>query len=120
MKMSEYEFTQSENKQFLTYTQRLILLSISLLFAGLIMLVQGLIPPENWGDFATGIVLVLMGIALLIPVYNLQNVTVTTGNDVAELMKGFTILSRGFTFVIVAAVALLVGIGFEYYEIFFG
>jgi hypothetical protein len=45
---------------------------------------------------------------------------VTAGNDVAELMKGFTILSRGFTFVIVAAVALLVGIGFEYYEIFFG
>lgn len=108
--MSEYEFNASENMQFLKFSQSLIYLSISLLFAGVIILIQGIISPSKIVDVITGIVFIAVAISLFLPVQYFQNIIVTTGNDIDEFMKGFSFLSKGLTFVIGLSGILLISI----------
>lgn len=104
--MSEYEFNDKENEQIGTFSLRLLVLSATLGAAGLISILLGIISPFNATDVITGMAFIAIGSSLFLPVQNFKNIISTKGNDMKELMKGFTILNQGFTFVLGASIFL--------------
>ncbi|OLS27359.1 MAG: hypothetical protein HeimC2_11960 [Candidatus Heimdallarchaeota archaeon LC_2] len=104
--MSEYEFNEKENKQFVDFSLRLLILSATLGAAGFVSIILGLISPFSATDVITGIAFVAIGVSLFLPVQNFKNIISTKGNDMKELMKGFSILNQGFTFVLGATLFL--------------
>ena len=100
--MSEYEFSNEENITFLTYIKRSIILTIGLMFAGILLVIEGAISPVESLDIATGFIFILVGAFLFAPLQNFLNIIVSQGNDVSELMKGFTSFGNGMTVVMVA------------------
>ncbi|MHA2249147.1 MAG: hypothetical protein ACXAD7_02240 [Candidatus Kariarchaeaceae archaeon] len=108
--MSEYEFNETENQQFLVFLQRLVVLSISLLFSGVIMVIQGIIPSTDIGSSIVGVVFIAISLALFLPIRYFLNIIITSGNDMSEVMKGFSMISFGLWFVIGASGLLLLSI----------
>ncbi|MFV2014276.1 MAG: DUF5362 family protein [Candidatus Heimdallarchaeota archaeon] len=104
--MSEYEFNDKENKQFTEFSFSLFILSVSLGAVGFIIMILGFVSPLNITDIITGLAFIAIAVSLFLPVQNFKNIVSTEGNDMNELMNGFTILSRGFTFVLVATIFL--------------
>ncbi len=112
--MSEYEFSETDNRKFLTFSQNLTYLSISLIFSGIIITILGIIQKTNFGDLLIGIIFILIGLSLEVPVLNFQNIIVSTGKDMSELMKAFTFLSWGMIFIMgaIGSILIAVTIGF--------
>jgi len=108
--MSGYEFNDTENQQFLIFLQRLVILSLSLLFAGVILTIQGLIPSTDIGVTIIGIAFIAISLSLFLPVRYFLNIIVTAGNDMNEVMKGFSMISFGLNFMIGGAGLLLLSI----------
>jgi hypothetical protein len=106
--LSEYEFSNAENKQFSNFSFSLFVLSINLGAAGFIIIVLGLISPIDAVDIITGIAFMAIAVSLFLPLQNFQNIVSTEGNDMNELMNGFRVLSNGFTFVLGATIFLQV------------
>ena len=104
--MSEYEFNDTENKQFSEFSFSLYILSITLGIAGVVIMLLGIISPLNIVDIITGLAFIAIAISLFLPVQNFKNIVSTIGNDMDELMNGFTVLSQGFTFVLGATIFL--------------
>lgn len=104
--MSEYEFNDTENEQFTQFSLSLFMLSISLAAAGLIIVILGIISPLSVVDIITGLAFIAIAVSLFLPVQNFKNIVKTEGNDMNELMNGFSVLSQGFTFVLGATIFL--------------
>ncbi len=112
--VSEYEFNKKENELFVNFSLRLLILSATLSVAGLVSIILGLISPFSATDVITGIAFIAIGVSLFLPVQSFKNIISTKGNDMKELMKGFSILSQGFTFVLGATIFLQAMILFGY------
>ena len=106
--MSEYEFSDKENEQFVNFSFRLLILSATLGAAGLVSIILGIISPFSATDVITGIAFIAIGVSLFLPVQNFKNIISTKGNDMKELMNGFSVLNQGFTFVLGATIFLQV------------
>ncbi len=104
--MSEYEFNDTENQQFTDFSFSLFILSLSLGIAGAVIMILGIISPLNIVDIITGLAFIAIAVSLFLPLQNFKNIVSTEGNDMDELMNGFTVLSQGFTFVLGATIFL--------------
>lgn len=104
--MSEYEFNDAENQQFTDFSFSLFILSLSLGIAGVVIVTLGIISPLNIVDIITGLAFIAIAVSLFLPLQNFKNIVSTEGNDMDELMNGFTVLSQGFTFVLGATIFL--------------
>ncbi|MCY3412713.1 MAG: hypothetical protein INQ03_13830 [Candidatus Heimdallarchaeota archaeon] len=112
--MSQYEFTKQQDREILSFAQKLVLLTISFLFAGLIILILGLIPPTNSGNIATGAFFTALAVAMFLSIQYFHNIIVTEGNDLDELVKGIKAMSRGMDLVIVASLVMAATILYSY------
>ena len=90
-----YEFSEEENIQFLTFMKRSIILSIGLIITGVLLTVEGAIPGVQIGDIYTGLLFMIAGMALFVPIQSFLNIIITTGKDMEELLKGFSSFSSG-------------------------
>ena len=104
--MSEYEFNDKENKQFTEFSFSLFILSVSLGAVGLIIMVLGFVSHLNITVIITGFAFIAIAVSLFLPVQDFKNIVSTDGSDMNELINGFTVLSRGFTFVLGATIFL--------------
>jgi uncharacterized membrane-anchored protein len=104
--MAEYEFSESENKQFLVFLQTMLLLSITLLVVGIVALIQGVIPDATWGDIILGLIFITMAIVIFIPIQYFLDIIISEGTDITSFMKGFTYLSHAMT-VLMVTMAIL-------------
>lgn len=105
--MTQYEFSNDENLHLFTFLQRLNLLSTALLITGVVLIIEGAIPAVSAGDIITGIVFLVIGGTLYLPVNSFQTIIVTEGNDMDEFTKGFNMLNFIFGNVIIGAFALV-------------
>ena len=101
--MSEYEFNKRENKQISAFAQQILRFCYLMVAVALVAIVNGFNLSAqdgsnvmNYGLILTGILQIVLAYALYRPISNLNNVVTTKGNDISELMTGFTKLHGGF------------------------
>ncbi len=111
-----YEFTDEENKYFLSFLQALVVLALTLLFTGTIMFIEGIIPTANYGDSIIGFIFICISILLFYPIQYLLNIIITSGNDMDQFMKGFDFLSKGLVGLMVGSGILLLAIIVSYIQ----
>ncbi len=101
--MSEYEFTEKQNKILSTLSKRLVQIGILFLITGIGRLIfsGGFVQRDGW-QIATfvliliGLVNLIMGITFWRPADNFKRMVTTEGRDIAELMTGLRELNAGF------------------------
>ncbi len=88
--MSEYEFTQEENRIFLNFMLGLLILSFSLVVTGVVLLIEGLKTGFIFSDFALSIGLFLLAASFITPLVYFKNIITTSGDDINELITGIS------------------------------
>ncbi|MCY3414466.1 MAG: hypothetical protein INQ03_22655 [Candidatus Heimdallarchaeota archaeon] len=114
--MSEYEFTKIQDREIITFAHRLVLLTIAFIFSGMIILILGLIVSQKMTDIATGSFFLGLALIFYISIQYFLNIVTTEGNDVKELVKGISSMSRGIDLVIVATLVMVLSIIYGYIQ----
>lgn len=98
----EYEFDDEQNKIFRKFVRNLRLISIVLILAGIVTLIDVSINTPNILLIFNGITWILMGILFYLPIRNFLRITTTEGFDIKELISALSILDKGWIIVLIA------------------
>ncbi|RMG36710.1 MAG: hypothetical protein D6732_07905 [Methanobacteriota archaeon] len=91
-----YEFTHEENETFLAFVVRILLLSFSSILAGSLLLIYSFDGGFKGGYFLFSIGMFVLAVTFLSPIKNIQNIILTSGNDIEELVEGIEKTNKFF------------------------
>ena len=100
-----YEFTEDQNKIILNLAKYMKIMSIIMVFTGLIDVVHAIVATSFYIGFYA-LLLFAIGATFYFPLDNLSNIVKEEGSDIKELMKAFSEISKGFTIVIILLIIL--------------
>ncbi len=92
-----YEFSHEENETFLNFVVRILLLSFSSILTGSLLLIYSFEGSSfKFGYFLFSVGLFVLAVTFLSPIRNIQNIILTSGNDIAELVEGIEKTNKFF------------------------
>lgn len=101
-----YEFNEQENQKIQRFAFGITFFSLSWIALGIIATISAIIPEFQFDQIFTALIIMGVGLLLLYPVRNFRAVVKTEGNDITEIMDGFSKLNTGFTIIIFIAILL--------------
>lgn len=103
-----YEFTDEENADFSSLSNRMITLSIVIILGGISTWVEFFLSDGVIADLLSAALYVMMGYTLFLPVDNFKKIVTTQGNDIKELMIGFKELDKWMLYVNIITALLVI------------
>lgn len=109
--MSTYEFTEEQNQDISLLTSRMKILAVTMLVAGILSIMGGLLDDFLRSHYIlNGILVIIVGITVFLPTDNFTKIVQTKGKDITELMRGLKELNQGFNLVIISLAILLINL----------
>ncbi len=91
-----FEFTEDQNKIFLQFVMRILLLAFSSFLAGTMLITLSLSNSFELETFGFGIGLFVLGATFIAPLKHIQNIILTSGSDIDELITGMEKMNKFF------------------------
>ncbi|MHA2171501.1 MAG: hypothetical protein ACXAB7_16560 [Candidatus Kariarchaeaceae archaeon] len=104
--MSEYQFTDDENRLFFRLSQKLVFLATSLLLTGVLLIILGFIYDYNYTNVASGVVFILFAFFLLGPIQQIQDSVISGENNVRGWLEKLKTMNTNIIIIIVVIAAI--------------
>ena len=98
--MSEYQFTDDENRLFFRLSQKLVFLTTSLLLTGVLLIILGVIYDYNYTNITSGVVFIVFALFLVGPIQQIQNSVIAGENDVSGWLEKLKTMNTNIIIVI--------------------